>query len=360
MALSFLYGMFRAMVVILFGRLRTAKSRDVELAVLRHQVAVLSRQVKRPEFRASDRAVLAALSRILPRERWPAFIVTPGTITRWHRRLVTRKWTPPRTNKGRPCLPEDVASLIVRLATENHRWGYKRIQGELAKLGIRVSATTIRTVLRSHGLRPAPRRTSISWRQFLRIQARGILATDFFTVETIHLRTLYVLFFIEIGTRRVHLAGVTDHPRASWLVQRARELSMSRHPAALAPRFLIRDRDTKFTPAFDAVFHADDAAIIKTPVRAPNANAYAYAERWILSARSECLDHILIWGIGHLERVLTEYVAHYNQARPHRSLELRPPNPTPDRCQAPFNGLHAVRRRDRLGGVIHEYYQVAA
>jgi hypothetical protein len=251
-----------------------------------------------------------------------------------------------------------VVALIVRLATENDRWGYVRIQGEMLKLGIRVSKTSIRTVLLAHGLRPAPRRNSPSWRQFLRAQGHAILATDFFTVETVRLRTLYVLFFIAIGTRRVHLAGVTDHPRAPWVVQRARELSMSWDPAIPAPRFLIRDRDTKFTSAFDAVFEAEGTEVIKTPIRAPNANAHS--ERWILSARSECLDHLLIWGVRHLERVLAEYISHYDAERPHRSLELRAPNADPVAPAAVFNGLKAVRRRDRLGGLIHEYYQVAA
>jgi transposase InsO family protein len=254
-------------------------------------------------------------------------------------------------------------ALILRLAGENPRWGYRRIQGELKKLGVSVSATTIRTVLRGNGLGPAPRRASVSWRAFLRAQAAGIVATDFFTVETVRLTTLYVLFIIELGTRRVRLVGVTDHPSGSWVVQRARELSMERErdtaEDTTVPRFLIRDRDSKFTRAFDDVFAADGTKIIKTPIQAPNANAVA--ERWVRTVRRECLDWILIWGRRHLERVLNEYVRHYNDERPHRGLALRPPRGM-DIGVAPggITAAVSVGRRDRFGGLVHEYYQVAA
>ncbi len=315
----------------------------------------------RPAFRPADRAVLAVLSRALPRARWSTFLVTPGTILRWHRRLVTRKWTQAFRRGGRPPLAEHMVALILRLARENPRWGYRRIQGELKKLGIRVSATSIRTVLLGNGLRPAPRRASVTWRAFLRAQASAIVATDFFTVETVRLTTLYVLFSIELGTRRVRLVGVTDHPNGPWVVQRARELSTDRGEDAIVPRFLIHDRDSKFTRAFDDVFASDGTAIIKTPVQAPNANAFA--ERWVRTVRQECLDWMLIWGRRHLERVLDEYVRHYNDQRPHRGLRLRPPSsidiestPTPSVVAV----ADRVRRRDRLGGLVHEYYQVAA
>ncbi len=222
--------------------------------------------------------------------------------------------------------------MILRLARENPRWGYRRLQGELKKLGIGVSATSIRTVLLGNGLRPAPRRASVTWRAFLRAQAAGIVATDCFTVETVGRKTRYVLFFIELGTRRVRLGGVTDHPSGPWVVQRARELSMEREtgmgtgterPGCTVPRFLLRDRDTKFPRVFDDVFAADGTQIIKTPIQAPNANAVA--ERWVRTARQECLDWLLIWGRRHLERVLDEYLQHYNDQRPHRGLALRPP-----------------------------------
>jgi putative transposase len=281
MALSFLYLMARRLVGMLLGSLRSEHAKDIEIAVLRHQLDVLRRQVKRPAFRPADRAVLAVLSRALPRSRWSTFLVTPATILRWHRRLVTRKWTQPFRRGGRPPLAEHMVALILRLARENPRWGYRRIQGELKKLGVSVSATTIRTVLRGNDLGPAPRRASVTWRAFLRAQASAILATDFFTVETVRLTTLYVLFIIELGTRQVRLVGVTDHPSGPWVVQRARELSMEREretaEGTTMPRSLIRDRDSKFTRAFD-VFASDGIQTIKTPIQAPNANAFA--ERW--------------------------------------------------------------------------------
>ena len=212
MALSFLYLMTRRLVGMLLGSLRSEHAKDIEIAVLRHQLEVLRRQVKRPEFRPADRALLAMLSGALPYRRWSSFLVTPDTIMRWHRRLVTRKWTQAQSRGGRPPLASDVVALVLRLASENPRWGYRRIQGELKKLGVSVSATAIRTVLLRNGLRPAPRRASVTWRAFLRAQASGIVAVDFFTVETVRLKTLYVLFLIELHTRRVGLVGVTEHP----------------------------------------------------------------------------------------------------------------------------------------------------
>jgi putative transposase len=348
---------------MLLGSLRSDHAKDVEIAVLRHQLEVLRRQVKRPVFRPADRAVLAALSGALPRWRWSSFLVTPDTILRWHHRLVTRKWTQTPPRGGRPPLADHVVALILRPARENPLWGYRRIQGELAKLGVSVSATAIRTALLRNGLRPAPRRTSMTWRAFLRAQASGIVAIDFFTVETVRLKTLYVLFLIELHTRRVRLSGVTDHPNGPWVVQRARELSMSWEgvmaAGTSAPRFLVRDRDSKLTRAFSDVFAADGIRIIKTPIQAPNANAFA--ERWVRTVRQECLDWMLIWGRRHLERVLDEYVRHYNDERPHRGLALRPPRGIEVRAGPVAATVAArVRRQDRLGGLVHEYYQVAA
>ena len=364
MALSFVYLMTRRLLGMLLGSLRSEHAKDVEIAVLRHQLEVLRRQVKRPELRPADRAVLAALSGALPRRRWSSFLVTPDTILRWHRRLVTRKWTHASPGGGRPPLADQMVGLILRLAQENPRWGYRRIQGELKKLGIRVAATSIRTVLLRNGLRPAPRRASVTWRAFLRAQASAILAIDFFTVETVRLTTLHVLFAIELHTRRVRLVGVTDHPNGLWIVQRAREFSMNREPRTAGetsePRFLVHDRDSKFTRAFDAVFAADGVQTIKTPIQAPNANAFA--ERWVRTVRQECLDWMLIWGRRHLERVLDEYVRHYNDERPHRSLELRPPRAINETSVVRVGAVAAavVRRRDRLGGLVHEYYEAAA
>jgi hypothetical protein len=240
--------------------------------------------------------------------------------------MVNCKWTQPRS-PGRPPLPMSTVELIVRLAQENPRWGYQRLQGELRKLGITVSATSIRAVLRRHHLPPAPRRASTTWRAFLRAQAAGILATDFFTVETVLLKTLYVLFVIEVGTRRVRLVGVTGHPNGPWMIQQARELSDSLAEDGHAPRFLIRDRDTKFVAGFDTVFTADGTDIIRTPIAAPNANAYA--ERWVSSARSECLDWLLIRSERHLVRVIAEYIEHYNHAA---ASQPRPSTAVLERC----------------------------
>jgi putative transposase len=329
MMLSFLYLLACRLTALLTWRSRSHAARELEILVLQHQVAVLRRQVKRVEYRPADRALLALLSRALPRSAWRSFLVTPETLLRWHRAMVTRKWTQPRS-PGRPPLPMSTVELIVRLARENPRWGYQRLQGELRKLGITVSATSIRAVLRRHHLPPAPRRASTTWRAFLRAQAAGILATDFFTVETVLLKTLYVLFVIEIGTRRVRLAGVTGHPNGPWMTQQARELSNSLAEDGHAPRFLIRDRDTKFVAGFDTVFTADGTDIIRTPIAAPNANAYA--ERWVSSARSECLDWLLIRSERHLVRVIAEYIEHYNHARP--ASQPRPSTAVLERCRS--------------------------
>jgi transposase len=329
-------------------------AKDLEILVLHHQLTVLRRQTSRPKLEPTDRALLAAISRVLPRARWSCFFVRPETLLRWHRRLVAGAWTYPHHQTGRPPLEEEAQQLIIRLARENPRWGYQRIQGELQQLGVRVSATTIRTTLRRHGLDPAPRRVATTWRAFLRKQAAGIMACDFFTVDTIWLHRLYVLFFIELSSRRVHLAGVTAHPDGAWVTQQARNLLMLEHRPL---QFLIRDRDAKFTRAFDDVFSSEGTKALVTPVQAPNANAYA--ERWIRTVRAECLDWLLIGGRGHLEQVLRIYVEHYNAHRPHRALRLEPPDP-PVGPTVTSEPRHRVHRRDRLGGLLHEYFRQAA
>jgi transposase InsO family protein len=210
------------------------------------------------------------------------------------------------------------------------------------------------TILKAAGLDPAPRRTGPTWRQFLAAQAHAIFAVDFAHVDTVFLRRLYILVVIEHGTRRVHLAGITAHPTGAWVTQQARNLLMDLADRADQFRFLIHDRDTKFTAAFDAVFTGADIRIIRTPVRAPWANAIA--ERWIGTLRRECLDHMLITGPRHLAVVLREYIEHYNTHRPHRSLQQHPPaGSTPPPRGATLRPL----RRDRLGGLVHEYLQVA-
>jgi putative transposase len=240
---SLLYILTRRVLDLVALRFRPGRSKDLEIVVLRHELAVLRRQVVRPELSDADRVFLAAASRLLPRRRWSSFVITPETLLRWHRRLVARRWTYPRRGPGRPPIDPDVVALILRLARENPRWGYLRIQGELRGLGIRISATTIRRVLTRAGLDPAGRRFGLSWRAFLRTQAASILATDFLTVDTVFFRRLYVLFFIELDTRRVHLAGVTAQPTALWVTQQARNLAITMGDALSARQFLIHDRD---------------------------------------------------------------------------------------------------------------------
>jgi putative transposase len=234
-----------------------AREREAEILVLRHQLAVLKRGNPRPRLRRRDRIVIAAVAGLVPRERWKGFIVTPATILRWHRELVRRKWTFRHRKCGRPPIDPVLVRLIARMARENPRWGVIRIKGELQGLGYRVGATTIRTILRRAGVPPAPRREGPSWSQFLRAQARGIVACDLFTVETLFLRTLYVLFFIELATRRVRIVGVTANPDGRWVTQQARNLAMTDELDAV--RFLIRDRDAKFTARFDEVFRTEGA-----------------------------------------------------------------------------------------------------
>jgi putative transposase len=322
---ALLHLLLRRMVGLIAGSSKSElMTTEVEVVVLRHQLMVLERQVGRPRLHRRDRLVMAALSRALPRARWSSFVVTPQTLLRWHRELVRGKWTLRRVSGGgRPSISEELRELILRVGRENPRWGCLRIRGELAKLGIMVSATKIRTLLRSNGLGPAPRRAGPTWSEFLRAQGRGILAFDFFTVETAWLQTLYVLFAIEIRSRRVHILGVTQNPDSAWVTQQARDLAMGDRLHGI--RFAIRDRDAKFSGPFDEVLRADGVKIVKTPIRAPRANAFA--ERWVRTARAECLDWMLVLGRGHLERVLRTYAAYYNGRRPHRGLGLKTPDP---------------------------------
>jgi putative transposase len=228
-------------------------AKDVEIAVLQHQFEVLGRQVARPDLEPADRAVLSLLARLLPRARWSAFMVSPATVLGWHRALVRRRWTYPKL--GRPPIGDEVRELVVRLARDNPGWGDPRIVGELRHLGITISPSTVQRILRHAGLGPAPRRSGPTWSTFLRSQARGVLACDFFTVKTVWLRRLSVLFFLELGSRRVHLAGITANPNGAWIVRQARNLTMDCDLTQI--EILIRDRDTKFTQIFDHVFNAE-------------------------------------------------------------------------------------------------------
>jgi transposase InsO family protein len=339
---------------------RRERSKELEILVLRHELSILRRQVRRPQFAARDRLLLAALSRVLPRRSWPLFLVTPETLLRWHRQLVARHWTYPHTRPGRPPVDRSVRELILRLARENSSWGYVRIVGELRKLGINVSATLVRNVLRNAGIPPAPQRGQLDWRSFLRQHAATTLACDFLIVDTVLLRRLYVLVFICIGSRRIEYVACTSSPDGAWMVQQARNLLMDLDDLGQRHRLLIHDRDAKFSRAFDAVFHSDGIRVIRTPLKAPNANAHI--ERWVGSARRECLDRLLIFRRRQLERVLRVYVRHYNEQRPHRALDLEPPDPgtKPSTRDQPSGSATVIRRRELLGGLIHEYEAAAA
>jgi putative transposase len=345
-----------ALVVLLA---RSDRWKELELLVLGHELSILRVQARRPRLMESDRLLLAAVSRVLPRRSWPVFLVTPETLLRWHRRIVARRWTYPHRRPGRPPVDQDVRKLIMRLARENSHWGYVRIVGELRKLGITASATLVRNVLARAGIPPAPERATSSWRSFLRQHGTTILASDLFTVDTVWLRRLYVLFFVSIGTRRVEYVACTSSPNTSWMAQQARNLLMELDDCSQRPRFLIHDRDTKFSRAFDNVFRSEGIEIIRTPSQAPNANAYA--ERWVGSVRRECLDRLLIFGRRQLAHVLRTYIRHFNQQRPHRALDLQPPargggtDPPPRATVYPLQ----VRRRDLLGGLLHEYEAAA-
>ena len=351
MLFAFCYFVLRALLPI---GTDDARKREAEILVLRHQLAVLKRSNPRPRLRRRDRMVIAALANLIDRDRWSGFIVSPATIRRWHRGLVRRKWTFRHRKAGRPPLDSALVRLIVRMARENPRWGVIRIKGELQGLGHRVGATTIRTILRRAGIGPAPRRDGPSWSELLRSQAQGILACDFLTVETVLLRTLYVLFLIEVGTRRVRIVGVTGNPDGRWVAQQARNLAIEGRLDNVG--FLIRDRDAKFTSAFDEVFRTEDARVMLTPIRAPKANAFA--ERFVRTVRNELLDLTLVTGRRHLVRLLAEYEAHYNSHRPHRGLALEAPaGRHAERSPIPID---MIRPRPVVGGFINEYHRRAA
>jgi putative transposase len=354
-SLRLLYMIFRQVLGLVLLLSRSSAGKDVELLVLRHEVAVLRRTHPRPRLDWADRAVFAALVRRLPRALRAHRLVRPNTILSWHRRLVRRRWTYPN-RAGRPPIDDVLAALVVRMARENPGWGYVRLQGELLKLGHRVGASTIRRILKCHRIPPAPvRHTDTSWRQFLRTQATSMLAVDFFHVDcALTLRRLYVLFVLEVGDRYLHVLGVTAHPDGPWTTQQARNLLMELGKHVGRFRFLVRDRAGQFTASFDAVLADAGIEAVKIPPRCPRANCFA--ERFVLTVRTEITDRMLIFGERHLRSVLVQYSAHYNWQRPHRALQLRPPRP-----QAPVpKPVHGkIRRRPILGGLINQYEAAA-
>ena len=334
---------------------RGDKAKDAKLLVLRHENAVLRRHVGRVRYDPADRVWFAALARVLPRRRWTdVFPLTPATLLAWHRKLACGKYdTSQRRKPGRPPTVPGVARLVVRLARENPLSGHRRIHGELTKLGVKIAPSTVWEILRATGIDPAPRRSGPTWRQFLAAQAAGILAVDFLHVDTVLLKRIYVLVFIEHGTRRMHLGGVTAHPTGDWTAQQARNLTLGERFEDT--RFLIRDRGSNFTASFDAVFQAAGTRIVRTAVQAPRMNAIC--ERLVGTLRREFLDRVLILGEGHLHAVLAEYQVHYNTARPHQGIGQR----VPDGGHLTVADLYRERilRKPVLGGLINQYARAA-
>jgi transposase len=339
------------------------REKDIEILALRHQLRVLQRQVGKPVFTDTDRALLAGLLHHLPMDklRQLVLLVSPDTILRWHRDLLKRRHAAtcaPR-RRGRPPTVRPIRTLVLRLARENGSWGYRRIHGELAALGIKVAASTVWEILREHGIPPAPERESTTWADFLHNQADALLACDFFETRTLTGARLYVFAVIEHASKRVRILGATAHPTAAWVVQLGRNLVMDLEDAGARTKFLIRDRDSKFTAAFDAVFQDAGLHVVTCGIRMPRMNSIM--ERWVQTCRRELLDRTLIWNQRHLLHALSEFESFHNGHRPHRTpgqaAPLRPlPEPTSNTGQIGYLGIH---RRDRLGGTLHEYQHAA-
>ena len=335
---------------------RSGRSKDLEIIVLRHQLTVLRRQNNRPALADEDRTLLGAIAAALPRPQRAGWLVTPDTLLRWHRRRIARHWTQPTRPAGRPPTTVENRQLVLQMARENPTWGYRRITGELAGLGHRVGASTVWRILKQHDIDPAPQRTSVTWTQFLRSQAA--VACDFASVDTVLLRRYYLLFFIDITNREVLYGGITTNPTGAWTTQAARNLFVGHPNRFTHTRALVRDRASQFVNDFDEIFRAEGLEILKAPVHAPVANAFA--ERWIGTVRRELLDRSIIWNQRQLQRLVIDYIAHYNTHRPHRSLDQRPPrHTTPDNnttgCPLPLR----LVRTTRCDGLINEYKHAA-
>jgi transposase len=331
-----------------------------EILILRHQFAVLQkRQPRRPNLNWADRALLAALLGVIPKARRQGLrlLVSPDTILRWHRDIVRRRWAARsmRGKTGRPTTRRNITALVLRLARENPEWGYRRIHGELAGLGVKVAASTVWEILKKAGIDPAPRRSGHAWPQFLRSQAEAILACDFFTADLLNGTQAYVLAVIEHATRRIRILGVTLYPTGEWTVQQARNLLMDLGEQAHQIKFMIRDRGSNYTAAFDAVLADAGIRTVLCNIQTPRMNAIV--ERWIGGCRRELLDRTLIWNQSHLRQILREYETHHNQHRPHRSLDgAAPLKPLPEAIDL---GQYHARRQARVSGLINEYRLVA-
>ncbi len=352
---SVLSHLFRLLIDRLGLLLVRGDKRDTEILALRHQVLVLKRQIDHPKFTPADRTVLALLSRAFNRGGLGQvmLIVKPATVIGWHQRLVARHWTqPPQPRTGRPPTPSELRRLVLRLDVENPAWGYRRVHREMRRLGHRIAASTVWKILREAGRQPTPNRTGPSCSEFIASQAHALVATDFFCVDTVTLRRFHVLFFIELNTRRVHLAGITTNPTGPWTTQAARNLTMSYDKAI---RFVIHDGAGQYTRSFDDVFAAIGGSVITIPPGAPRANAFA--ERWVRTVRHELLDRTLVWNQRQLHRLLQEFIEHYNEGRPHRSLSQRAPN---DKADKPVIELATpIRRTTTCAGLINEYRTAA-
>jgi transposase InsO family protein len=350
----------KLIALVSLGRL-SEREKDLEILLLRQQISILLRNRDQPvratQVEKLTLAVFTAKFKEITNRSAKELgeiirLFQPETVLGWHRELVRRKWTFKHKGRGgRPRLSQEVEDLLVRLAKENPLWGYGKIQGELLKLGYTVAESAVRDVLKRHHIQPAlTRNGSESWRHLMAHYKEQILACDFFTVDTLWLKRLYVLFFIELGTRQVHLAGITANPDAGWVTQQARQVMWELADSKATNRFLIHDRDSKFTKAFDTVFQSEGRHIIHTPFQTPNANAFA--ERWVRTVREECLDQLLILNEPHLRRVLKAYGDYYNRARPHQGIRQQSPIP---RTQQNTSGI--IQNRKVLGGIINDYYR---
>ena len=344
--------LYRFLVALARLTVRSDRSKDLEIIVLRHQLGVLRRQVDRPELTDDDRTLLGAIAAALPRPVRRGWLVTPDTLLRWHRRRVTRHWTQPTRPPGRPPTSRELRRLVLRLANENPAWGYRRIHGELVGLGHTIAASTIWQILKKAGIDPAPQRSAVTWSQFLHSQAA--VACDFAPVDTVMLRRSYLLFFIDLPTRTVYFGGITEHPTGAWTAQAGRNLFLRHAEQLTDAKALVRDRSSQFIDAFDEIFRTEDMKVLKTPIRTPVANTFA--ERWIRTIRRELLDRTLIWNRRQLERLVADYIEHYNQHRPHRSLGQHPPaGSLPQPPDPPLSVLKSTR----CNGLVNEYRNAA-